>query len=117
MRYLLPIHYLLLVAILCLTACARESVNVGQFIGEVQTKWLVENGVDRRMELLAEFSYIDASGKKWTTPTGWIVDGASIPRFLWTLVGSPFTGGYRRASGFCRINYRVADSVILSAFQ
>src|SRR5947207_3005769 len=70
----------------------------GEFIGDVEAKWLVENGQDRRMELLHEFSYIDTSGKRWTAPNGWIIDGASIPRFLWTLVGSPFTGSYRRAS-------------------
>lgn len=83
---------------LCFAYAADSPQNSGHFAGNVETKWLVENGEDRRMELLSEFSYIDPNGKKWTTPKGWIVDGASIPRFLWTLVGSPFTGGYRRAS-------------------
>ena len=32
------------------------------------------------------------------TPKDYVVDGASIPRALWTLVGSPYTGDYRRAS-------------------
>ena len=30
-----------------------------------------------------------------TAPEGSVTDGASIPRFLWRVVGSPFTGKYR----------------------
>ena len=77
---------------------AQDAATYGRFDGEVEMKWLVEDGEDRRMELLKEFSYIDPAGKKWTAPKGWRVDGASIPRLLWTIVGSPFTGNYRRAS-------------------
>ena len=72
--------------------------DFGRFIGDVITKWLVEVGEDRRMEVLNEFSYEDPAKKTWTTPAGWEVDGASIPRALWSIVGSPFTGDYRRAS-------------------
>ena len=77
---------------------ARDVAPYGKFVGDVEAKWLAENGESRLMELLKEFSYIDPTGKKWTTPKGWKVDGASIPRGLWTIVGSPFTGNYRRAS-------------------
>jgi hypothetical protein len=31
-------------------------------------------------------------------PEGMITDGASIPRLFWRLIGSPFTGKYRRAA-------------------
>ena len=34
----------------------------------------------------------------WRAPADSVVDGASIPRALWTVVGSPYTGDYRRAS-------------------
>ncbi|MGI4863531.1 MAG: DUF1353 domain-containing protein [Janthinobacterium lividum] len=37
-------------------------------------------------------------GTVWEAPSGSIVNGASIPRVLWTLVGSPFTGDYVYAS-------------------
>jgi hypothetical protein len=50
------------------------------------------------MEVLEDFSFQDPADKVWTTPAGWKIDGASIPRALWTLVGSPYTGDYRRAS-------------------
>ena len=50
------------------------------------------------MRLLEDFSFTDPTGKKWMTPKDYVVDGASIPQALWTTVGSPYTGDYRRAS-------------------
>jgi hypothetical protein len=35
---------------------------------------------------------------EWAVPSGAKVDGASIPRGLWTIFGAPFTGKYRKAS-------------------
>lgn len=70
----------------------------GTFAGEPRTTWLTEPGEDRRMELLQLFSFTDPHGTLWDAPAKWIVDGASIPRPLWSLIGSPYTGEYRRAS-------------------
>ena len=67
----------------------------GRYVGTPVTKWLEDN---RRMELLEKFGYIDSAGREWDAPKGWIIDGASIPQGLWTIVGSPFTGAYRNAS-------------------
>ena len=50
------------------------------------------------MRLLEKFWFRDSGGKKWEANKDDEVDGASIPRALWTLVGSPYTGDYRRAS-------------------
>lgn len=70
-----------------------------KYSGEPDTKWCTdENSPDRDMELLDEFYFIDPNGKQWHAAKGEIVDGASIPRFLWALVGSPYTRDYRRAS-------------------
>lgn len=38
------------------------------------------------------------AGKIWSAKPGSIVDGASIPKFAWLIIGSPFIGKYRRAS-------------------
>ena len=71
----------------------------GEFSGEPQTAWLTEPGPDRRMRLLAGFWFDDPAGKRWDAPGGYDkMDGASIPRALWSLIGSPYTGDYRRAS-------------------
>ncbi len=77
-------------------ACgSSEPSDPGRFIGVVATKWITP---DREMELLEDFAYVDPFGKQWDAPKGSIIDGASIPRALWTIVGSPFTGLYRNAS-------------------
>lgn len=69
--------------------------NNGEFIGDVKTQWLKDG---RKMKLLEDFQFIDPSGKQWLAKKGESVDGASIPKILWTSVGSPLVGKYRRAT-------------------
>ena len=88
---------------------------MGQFIGSVQTEWLVEPksklpwykrwtsavfewDADRKMKLLVDFGYRDNDGIEWFARKGDIVDGASIPPFFWRFIGPPLTGDYRRSS-------------------
>ncbi len=69
------------------------------FFGSAKTEWIISNdGDDRDMRLLEEFSYTAPNGRNWVAPVGSIINGASIPQPLWTAVGSPYTGDYRRAS-------------------
>jgi hypothetical protein len=71
----------------------------GRFSGEPLTVWISSpGGEDRDMELREDFWYEDPAGVRWLAPSGSTINGASIPRALWTLVGSPYTGKYRRAS-------------------
>lgn len=67
----------------------------GQFFGYVRVEWQADG---REMRLLADFVYSDQNNFDWDAPTGAYVDGASIPQFLWSAVGSPFIGKYRLAS-------------------
>jgi len=67
----------------------------GTFVGTVKTAWL-DGGPE--MELLEDFAYIGPDKVEWKAPKGSSIDGASIPQFLWTVIGSPYTGLYRRAS-------------------
>jgi hypothetical protein len=70
----------------------------GSFSANPRTEWLSDEGDDRNMRLLEPFWYIDPQGRRWEAPKGAIINGASIPRTLWSSVGSPFTGNYRRAA-------------------
>ncbi|MGA7749647.1 MAG: hypothetical protein WCA63_05820 [Gallionella sp.] len=54
------------------------------FEGNVDARWLVEDGADRKMQLLADFSFIDSTHFKWEAKTGDIIDGASIPEAIWS---------------------------------
>jgi len=75
------------------------SENYGKFSGNPKTEWLTHLGsADRDMKLLEDFWYTDPDGEKWRAPTGSIINGASIPRPLWSTVGSPYTDDYRNAS-------------------
>lgn len=73
---------------------ARAS-NWGYFSGPIETRW-ENDGVT--MVLLNELRYTDPYGEVWVAPAGSRVDGASIPRPFWSLIGSPFSGKYRNAS-------------------
>ena len=73
--------------------------NHGTFSGNPKTEWLVNaSEEDRDMRLLEDFDYTDPDGRVWPAPKDSIVNGASIPRPLWSTVGSPYTDDYRRAS-------------------
>jgi hypothetical protein len=67
-----------------------------QFDGFVEVRW-IDGGANRDMQLTKAFSFVDQSGKTWTTPSGSVVNGASIPQVLWSL-HDPYIGPYRRAS-------------------
>lgn len=67
----------------------------GRYVGVVSSTFC-KNGV--HIKLNNDFKYIDPFGQEWNVPNGSVVDGASIPIFLWSIIGSPLTGKYREAS-------------------
>lgn len=50
------------------------------------------------MTLLNRFAFVDDAQRVWHVPAMARVDGASIPQFAWSILGSPFVGRYRKAS-------------------
>jgi hypothetical protein len=68
---------------------------MGEYIG-VPAVELLEDG--RLLKLLNDFSFKDAAALTWLAPKGALIDGASIPQALWTIVGGPLEGKYRNAS-------------------
>ncbi len=77
------------------THFAQQKHPWGYYSGPVDTRW---NSDGRTMTLLNELRYVDPKGEVWIAPAGSTVDGASIPRALWTFMGGPFEGRYRNAS-------------------
>jgi hypothetical protein len=53
---------------------------------------------------------VDSNGIEWSVPAGTILDGASIPRVFWSVIGAPFTGAFREASvihdHYCNVRSR-----------
>jgi hypothetical protein len=59
----------------------------------------IEIGAGSQIDILkSEFLFTEQAGREWKARKGLHWDGASIPRVLWSLVGSPKTGCYRWAS-------------------
>jgi Protein of unknown function (DUF1353) len=84
----------LLVASASFAARPAFAAPIGRYKGRVVAEWLPK----RDMKLVEPFEYIGADGTRWPVPAGTIVDGASIPQFLWSLIGGPFEDNYRDAS-------------------
>jgi uncharacterized protein DUF1353 len=77
------------------TQPASDGSKWGYYNGAPVTKW---NPDGRTMTLLTELRYTDPQGVVWVAPIGSVVDGASIPRYLWSVMGGPFEGKYRNGS-------------------
>ena len=74
---------------------ASDGPKWGYYTGNPVTRW---NPDGLTMTLLSELRYTDPHGIVWVAPAGSTVNGASIPRSLWSLMGGPFEGKYRDAS-------------------
>lgn len=61
----------------------------------VHVAWLADG---RKCMLLKDVVYVDPEGGVWTAYKGSIVNGLSIPRFFWRVLGSPYTGVSRDGS-------------------
>ena len=85
---------------------ATQSHPWGYYTGVPVTRW---NPDGRSMTLLNELRYTDPQGEVWIAPAGSVVDGASIPRSLWSFMGGPFEGRYRNASVLHDVTYDQHD--------
>ncbi|MDH0143320.1 DUF1353 domain-containing protein [Aquipseudomonas alcaligenes] len=82
------------VMLLALASGEVFSAEWGEFSEGPDTRWLN----DRDMVLLKDFQYVGPDSVVWLAPQGSVVNGASIPRFAWSIIGGPFEGRYRKAS-------------------
>jgi len=88
-------HVLAVALILVGLPGSAQAAQFGNFIGSVVAEWLTDG---RKMKLVEPFAYVDPHGRRWDAPRGSIVDGASIPKIAWSIIGGPFEGKYRDAS-------------------
>ncbi len=68
----------------------------GRFEGLPAKIALEDDG--RSATLLEPISYVSAAETEWPVPSGAWLDGASIPRAFWSIIGGPFEGRYREPS-------------------
>lgn len=91
--YLRP--FLIIMLILSPAAAEAQGSRWGHYIGEVKVRF---GPGGRKMTLLENFVYVDPRKVAWGAPASSTIDGASIPRAFWTVIGGPFEGKYRDAS-------------------
>ncbi len=52
---------------------------------------------------------------EWYAPENTVIDGASIPKFLWSVVGAPYSGKYRLSAAvhdyYCKVKTRPCKKV------
>ena len=93
----------------------------GRFTGDLDVRFFSTTSGDGHpvelILLLKPFGYIDSKGVEWNVPEGFISDGASIPNYLWTILGGPYSGPYRDAAVihdyYCREKTRPWEEVHL----
>lgn len=74
---------------------APTAADWGRFEGAVVARW-ADDG--RTMTLVEDFAYLDPRDVRWQARAGAVVNGASIPRAFWSVIGGPFEGLFRNAS-------------------
>lgn len=88
-------------------AQSGTSTSYGRFEGPLILR-MEDDG--RIATLMQPYVYVDGGGRRWTVPQGAQVNGASIPREFWTVLGGPYEGRYRNASVihdyFCEPEHR-----------
>ena len=78
----------------CVATAGSGIASDGKFEGELVFKPLDDG---RNFEVVSEFSYTDPLGVRWPVPKGTKTDGASVPRWAWS-VFPPFAGKHLKAA-------------------
>lgn len=73
--------------------------DYGRFEGlPLRVEFNTDDDNRRWAKLLAPLTYIQTNGEEWLAPQDAWLDGASIPRPFWSIIGGPFEGLYLEAS-------------------
>lgn len=73
-----------------------ETPPLGMFAGlPFDVRWNLDG---RTGTLLRPVGFEEADGTDWPVPEGAWLDGASIPRPFWSIIGGPYEGKFREAS-------------------
>ena len=88
----------LIVTLICFAGCRAAQSEWGSYPNRPLALVDMIPPDGRRFSLIHEFNYIDPAKHVWESPAGLIVDGASIPRPFWSVIGGPFEGLFREAS-------------------
>ncbi|MDH3658744.1 MAG: DUF1353 domain-containing protein [Alphaproteobacteria bacterium] len=99
---------------------SKADVYYGEFAPK-NIRFQTIDGKSGLFEIITSYRYQDPNGFVWYVPAGEITDGASIPSYLWSIVGSPFSGDYLSAAVvhgyYCRTKERTAHATHRAFFN
>lgn len=105
-------NIIVFVCILLISKSVYAEEYFGIFLDKLRGEFIVDAEPRPKFELDHEFRFEDPNGLLWVTPSGTTVDGASIPPFLWSIIGGPFEDAYIEASvihdHYCETEERTA---------
>ena len=95
MRQSIRASVVVLMAILVLgVGPTVQQEHFGSFLDRLKGAFDPERQPRPVFRLENDFRFQDPNGLLWLAPAGIEVDGASIPQFLWSVIGGPFEGPY-----------------------
>ena len=96
----LPLATLFISFLISSIAAAKDGKSSGQPHGKFVGKVVLEliDSTERKFRLKQPFLYVSKEGKQWQVPAGAKVDGASIPKAFYSVIGGPFSENYLEAS-------------------
>ncbi len=77
-------------------AVMPDPATFGSYQGLQPKVALLSDG--QTVNLLSAFAFRTSDGVDWPVPVGVTLQGVSVPRVMWSLIGGPFEGRYRDAS-------------------
>ena len=93
-------------------------------MGSFKGKWAVEEYGPRLVKTTVKLSYTTDENVIHTVEKSFISDGGSIPKFAWSIIGSPFVGYYRKSVlihdkfyATQKVTRKYADRVFLEAMR
>lgn len=69
-----------------------------------------ETDFDSGLERVTEEYVVEFCGERTVVPVGTLFDGASIPRLLWWIAGSPYQPRYKQASAVHDLHYEAHEA-------
>lgn len=92
-------RFVFVIVLSLISSTPASAQYYGEFLDELVASFNVSTVEDwTTITLLQDYRFHDPNTLIWTTLATYTVNGASIPRWAWPFVGSPYTGKYLPAS-------------------
>lgn len=85
-----------------------------KFLDPVRVEF-IRSRPSRLVRILEDVRFVDSFGVTWVTRRNTIADGATIPRWLWPVIGGPYEGEHRDGALMHDGGYALATETTLGS--